>query len=385
MFRIHRILWLLILVAFLASMTVVALGQAQSPRTDPRRPSQERTNISNDSGSRNSGRSGPDVILSADEDYKLAPSDVIKIYIEDAPELSFNFRINKAGTIPMKYLGTTLVAGKTTEEVSALIADGLRDRYLKDPKVYVTVEQYNSRTFFIQGAVRNPGVYIIEGRPSLFKLISVAGGLSGGNGSTAYIIRESKVDVEKLEKKRAGIDPGQDQSKAADSTATTPVGKALEDAKASQAGVEGETEYEVITAQIGGLYRGRFEQNLVIQPNDFVYIPPSDVFFVAGEVKAPGQYTLRDGTTLRQAISLAQGTFFRSATNRAVIFRQDPVTGKLTEVMVDIGAVMSGKKDDIPILPNDVIVVPNSKVKAVAGGVLMTLGNSLVARAILGR
>jgi polysaccharide export outer membrane protein len=312
---------------------------------------------------------------------------VIKIYIEDAPELSSNYRINKAGTIPMKYLGTTIVAGKTTEEVSSLITDGLKGRYLKDPKVYVTVEQYNSRTFFIQGAVRNPGVYIIEGRPSLFKLISVAGGLSGGNGSTAYIIRETKVDADKLEKKRAGIDPGQAQSQdqAAGSTATTPVGKALEDAKATQAGVEGETEYEVITAQIGGLYRGRFEQNLVIQPNDFVYIPPSDVFFVAGEVKAPGQFTLREGTTLRQAISLAQGTFFKSATNRAVIFRQDPVTGKLTEVPVDIGAVMSGKKDDIPILPNDVIVVPNSKVKSIAGGVLMTLGNSLVARAILGR
>jgi hypothetical protein len=223
-------------------------------------------------------------------------------------------------------------------------------------------------------------------------LISIAGGLTGNNSTTAYIIRESKVNAEKLEKKRAGLDPGQDPTAnqapdagAKASTISTPVTKAVEDAKASQAGVEGETEYEVITAQIGGLYRGRFEQNLVIQPNDFVYIPPSDVFFVAGEVKAPGQFTLREGTTLRQAISLAQGTFFRSATSKAVIFRQDMATGKLTEVPVDVGAIMSGKKDDIPIFPNDVIVVPNSKLKTITGGVLATLGNSLVARAILGR
>ena len=40
------------------------------------------------------------------------------------------------------------------------------------PQVSVIVKQI-SRQFFIQGAVRNPGVYNIEGRPSLLELITI--------------------------------------------------------------------------------------------------------------------------------------------------------------------------------------------------------------------
>ena len=380
-YRTNKAHQLSLLLLFTILMTVAVCGQDPASRSDVQ--STRRESASVDRGPRSGARSS-EVIMSSGEDYRLAASDVIKILVEDAPELSSNYRINKAGTIPMRYLGTMSVVGKTPDEVSAIIADGLRNRYLKDPKVFVTVEQYNSRTFFIQGAVKNPGVFVIEGKPSLFKLISIAGGMQDNHGSLAYIIRETKVNPEKLEKARAGIDQGADPA-AQTPAPTTPLGQVIEEKKAGLAGIEGETEYELLMAHINGLYRGRFEENMIIQPNDLVYIPPSDVFFVAGEVKAPGQFPLREGTTLRQAISLAQGTFFKSATNRAVIFRQDPATGKLTEVPVDVGLVMSGKKDDVPIMPNDVIVVPNSKVKTVSGALLTALGTTLVYRIPFGR
>lgn len=334
----------------------------------------------------------PQVVVSGDDDYILAATDVVEIVIEDAPELSGNYRINKNGTLPMKYLGSLQVAGKTTEEVTTVIAEGLRGRYLRDPKVYVTVKQYNSRTFFIQGAVRNPGVFVIEGRPSLFKLISIAGGLPENHGSTAYIIREKKADPAKLERQRAGM-PAEPTAAATpvepvtDSTGAaipTPASRALDEARAGLAGIEGETEYELITAKISGLYRGRFEQNLIIQPNDLVYIPPSEVFFVVGEVKSPGQFTLREGTSIRQAISLSQGLLFKAASDRALIFRQDPATGKLNEIAVDIAGIMSGKKDDVLLAPNDVVMVPNSKMKAFAGSMMMSMGVAMAQTAILG-
>ena len=352
------------------------VGLAQS---EPPRPASGRPPAKDEPAPRNATNLTPNVVFAGDEDYRLSASDVIEVVIEDAPELSGNYRINKSGTIPMKYLGPINIAGKTTEEVTALIADGLRGRYLKDPKVYITVKQYNSRTFFIQGAVKSPGVYVIEGRPSLFKLISIAGGLNDNHGSTAYIIRETKVNPEKLEKARAGIP--QEKSTA---QLSTPLAQAVEEAKTGLTAVEGETEYELITAHVTGLFRGRFEQNLIIQPNDLVYVPPSDVFFVAGEVKAPGQFALREGTTLRQAISLAQGTMFKSATDRGIIFRQDPLSGKLNEIHVDIGAVMNGKNQDVAIMPNDVIMVPNSKIKTVAGALLMSLGTGLAQTAAWG-
>ena len=75
--------------------------------------------------------------MAGDEDYRLSPSDVIEVIIQDAPELSGNFQISSSGNIPMYYLGSIKVEGRTPDEVSKMIADGIRGRYLKDPKVFV--------------------------------------------------------------------------------------------------------------------------------------------------------------------------------------------------------------------------------------------------------
>jgi len=304
---------------------------------------------------------GTEVIMLSDEDYRIAPKDVIEVVIEDASELSRNFTISAAGTILMGYIGPMKVAGLTPDELSKQIADGLRNRYLKDSKVSVTVKQYNSRSFFIQGAVRAPGVYLIEGRPTLFRLITIAGGLQENHGSTAYVIREKK-------------------NAAASAKPAPPSANNNGNASGTKAEVnsdEADTQTELITAQISGLFRGQFEQNLLIEPGDVVTIPQIDVFYVAGEVGAPGAYPLKEGTTLRQAIALAQGTLFKAATNRAVIFRDDPNSGGRKEIPIDVNAVMSGKsKDDPAIQPNDIIMIPNSRVKSVSQALLQALGTN---------
>jgi hypothetical protein len=47
---------------------------------------------------------------------------------------------------------------------------------------------------------------------------------------------------------------------------------------------------------------------------------------------------------------------------------------------VDIGAVMSGKKEDVPIQANDIIIVPNSKMKSVAAPMLSAFGVNMITR-----
>src|SRR5262245_38168936 len=64
--------------------------------------------------------SGMQVIVYGDEDYKLAPRDVIEVIVEDAPELSVNYTVNSRGAIQMRFLGPLLVVGKTTEEVTKI-------------------------------------------------------------------------------------------------------------------------------------------------------------------------------------------------------------------------------------------------------------------------
>ena len=43
---------------------------------------------------------------------------------------------------------------------------------------------------------------------------------------------------------------------------------------------------------------------------------------------------------------------------------------------IDIGAVMEGKREDLPIRANDVIIIPNSKLKSMGAALLKSLGFS---------
>ena len=309
----------------------------------------------------------PNVLAAPNEDYRIGAGDVIEIQIGDAPELSGTFRVTAAGTFLMPYLGRLTAQQKTTEELVGVIADGLRGRYLTNPIVTITVKQYNSHSFFIQGSVRNPNVYQMEGRPSLLELIIVAGGLAEHHGATAFIIR--RIKPQGLSKTPA------QQAEDAHQKQETTVASAPQPTSSE---IEEGAQYELKKVNINGLFKGRFDQNTFLEPGDVVNIPPTDVFFVAGEVKAPGSFPLKEGTTLRQAISLAQGMTFKAAASHGTIFREDPNTGQRQEIPVDINAVMNGKKEDLAIFSNDIILVRNSKMKTVLMPMLSAFGVSLI-------
>src|SRR5262249_43968156 len=78
------------------------------------------------------------------EDYLISPGDVIEIQVDRAPELSGMRRVAASGTIRMEYLGRIKAQGTTADELASFIANSLSGRYLKNPRVTVTVKQINS-------------------------------------------------------------------------------------------------------------------------------------------------------------------------------------------------------------------------------------------------
>jgi polysaccharide biosynthesis/export protein len=302
------------------------------------------------------------VFTDSSKDYLISPGDVIEIRVEDAPELSHHYRVTAAGDIDIPVLGRVVAHQKTTYELGRIIANVLRDQeYLKNPNVVVFVRQYNSRAFFIQGSVQRPGLYQLEGRPSLLTLIGLAGGLADSHGLAVFILRPSKTQSQVPETQNANLQTEKQTNRQTDN---------------SNAGTA--TDYELIKVNLTALYKGQFDHNHRLEPGDIINIPRADVFFVAGEVRAPGSFVLKDGTTLRQAISLAQGMTFKAKSSRGIIFREDPATGSRQDLKVDIAAVMDGKASDMPIYANDVIIVPNSQAKVIGGALLMAFGiNSL--------
>jgi hypothetical protein len=204
-------------------------------------------------------------------------------------------------------------------------------------------------------------------------LVTVAGGLTENHGSTAFIIREANRPESDVPD--AGEPKALSISRPKSGAAGLPSQSPSQSEDRDQAPEEREG-YELIKVNINGLLRGEFDENMRLNPRSVVNIPRAEVFFVGGDVNAPGSFPFKEGATLRQALALAHGMKFTAAAGRAIIFREDPVTRKKQEIRVDAGKIMSGKQEDVAINANDIVIIPNSRSKTVSGALLSTFGFS---------
>ncbi|MBS1810014.1 MAG: polysaccharide biosynthesis/export family protein [Acidobacteria bacterium] len=316
------------------------------------------------------------VLIQASEDYRVSPGDMLDIQIEDAPELSKIYRVNASGSFSFPPFGSINSQGLTAEMLAEQIEKRLReDDYLKTPQVTVIVRQYNSQTFYVHGEVRQPGVYQIEGRPVLLKLISMAGGFTEKRGGTIYLLqpdREKKATEGSAAPSLATAKP--------ESLNTTQTFSSTE--KVTTDG-EAQSDYVLNKIKISDMLKGDPKYNPRVEPDAVIYIPEADVFYVGGEVNSPGSFTIKEAATLRQAMSLAKGPTTKANPSKGIIFREKPGTTQRDEIAVNIDDVMKGKTPDIVLQPNDVIVLPDSKIKSITSafinglpaGAAVTLGN----------
>jgi len=117
----------------------------------------------------------PGKVVSALSSYRLASGDVISIQVFGEEDLSREkIRLSDAGTISYPVLGEIRVLGITAGDLEQFIADGLRGKYLVNPKVSVSIQEY--RQFFVNGQVEKPGGYSYIPGLTVRKAVSLAGG-----------------------------------------------------------------------------------------------------------------------------------------------------------------------------------------------------------------
>ena len=123
--------------------------------------------------------------------YKLAAGDVITIRVFGEDDLSREkVRLTDAGTIPYPVLGEVKALGLTIGAIETSITAGLSGRYLVNPRVSVTIEEY--RPFYINGMVEKPGGYPCQPGLTVLKASSLAGGFKErASFSKISIIREN--------------------------------------------------------------------------------------------------------------------------------------------------------------------------------------------------
>ncbi len=125
--------------------------------------------------------------------YKLGVGDVISVQVVGEDDLKREkVRLSDAGTLSFPYLGEIRVRGMTVGELEDFITKGLTGRYLLNPQVTVTIQEY--RNFFVNGMVDKPGGYPFTPGLTVRKAISIAGGFKErASKEKINVIREEDV------------------------------------------------------------------------------------------------------------------------------------------------------------------------------------------------
>jgi polysaccharide export outer membrane protein len=135
--------------------------------------------------------------------YRLGSGDVISIQVLGEEDLKRDrIRLSDAATISYPILGEIKLFGKTVAELETFIREGLQGRYLVNPQVTVTINEY--RSYYINGQVEKPGGYAYVPGLTVRKAVSLAGGFKErASKEKIFVIRD---DDSSKASKRVGQD-----------------------------------------------------------------------------------------------------------------------------------------------------------------------------------
>ena len=246
-------------------------------------------------------------------DYLIGPEDILELIVFDIEELNLTVKVKSDGTIKLPLLGELSAIGVTVSQLEEEITLRLAEKYLNDPQVIINVAEFRSQRVSILGAVSRPGFYDLQTKQTLMDIFSRCGGIKSEAGDRCFIFRKSLPDA------------------------------------------------PLIISLKELLQEGRMGINVELHPGDVINIPIRNKYYiyVYGEVYDPGSFELTENITVLQAIAMAGGLGKRAAGGRTRIVRTIENEKKII-IKMDVSKIIEGKQEDIPLLRDDVVVVPQT-------------------------
>lgn len=252
---------------------------------------------------------------------RIGNDDLIGITVYDSPELTRTVRVDSNGEIRLPMLQKHINAkGLFPTDLEKSIASSLIEEHvLVDPVVSVTVVEYRSRPISVVGAVRTPITIQAAGSMTLLDAISQAGGLTAEAGPEILVSQKS-ADSDSKDAPLVRRIPVRGLINAADPT-----------------------------------------MNLILQGGEVVRVPEAGKFYVLGNVRRPGAFSITDGTesTVLKALALSEGQDHFTA-SIAYIYRSEIARNGRHEIPVELKKIMDRKAPDVAVLPNDILYVPEA-------------------------
>lgn len=257
------------------------------------------------------------IVRESPPNFTLGHGDVLSILVYDEPDLSMDsVPIRPDGRIALPLIGEVQAAGRKAEDLSADISERLQ-QFVVQPLVSVTVLEFNSFEYTIDGEVVEPGVYPLDTRVSITKAIAKAGGLNKGQ------YRASTIELADLTHAFIARDGA------------------------------------VLPVDFVRLLReGDLRFDVEIQPGDYIHIPSglSKEVYVLGEVQEPMLFAYRENMPMSRTVAQAEGFTPDADMSRIHIIR-----GALhnpTVIVSDFRKVIAGQAMDVRLEPGDIVYVP---------------------------
>ena len=174
--------------------------------------------------------------------YRVGARDVLWIDARKDPALSQDYTVTEEGHILIANIGAVEVADLTTEEIQQKINEILT-QYIREPDAKVGVRDYQSKKVYVVGQVANPGPQIMRADMLTLQEAVFGAGLITANAAP----RRTNV-----------ITPNPDDP-------NNPVVRQID------------------LADI--IYKGKMAENILLQPNDIVYVPARYAINVTGAIR----------------------------------------------------------------------------------------------------
>jgi polysaccharide biosynthesis/export protein len=248
---------------------------------------------------------------------KLGGGDLIEVNVYNVPELTTKARVGNSGDVYLPLIDYVHVGGLTVDEAQSLIQKRLGDGgFVRNPHVTIFVDESASQGVTVLGEVTKPGIYPDLGDHKLYELISEAGGFSQAAARKVSIFHRNQAQASQLNLPRNLADD--------------------------------------------------LSNNVEVLPGDTILVPRAPIIYVVGDVGKPSGLLVDNGTlTVLQAVALSGGTNRTAKMNGVRIIRKGP-TG-MTETRIPLKKMLEAKAPDVTLQADDILFVPVSGGRVVAG------------------
>jgi len=251
-------------------------------------------------------------------DEAVGPGDLIYLSVTGAPELTRAYRVSRENRLSLPLLQEpVLVADMGPAAIAREVSDALvRNQILVAPIVSAQVLEYRSRQVTISGAVKAPVTIEATGDMKLLDAISRAQGLASDAGPEIIVSAPTSA--------------------------------------AAEAHITRVSVKDLINGKESAL-------NIPLHGGEEIRVPPAAMLYIAGNVKTPGAYPMKEmgGLSVLEALALSQGTL-PYTTKMAYVYRTVSGSTERQEVAVPLREILQRKAQDVQLQPNDVLYIPEN-------------------------